>query len=262
MGFISWEEPRGRAPIQPADVSGAPEYSYEFSGEEVKVLQRLLKATAEERRVAFLHLGLQRSATLLAHFMTMALSVQANTRGFIESYLVIECNYTDRMAEEINLPTIEGALNGLTVAIAPVPKMCAGCAFRCGTMANQSAVTSEDAQLAVEDRRRFMCHEETDEEFNPLHVCAGWVEMQQQRKEEACQATRRSRSTGSRSTERVSGAASAAPFSSSTSASATRPASAKTTTNANAAAVSGKRPARRASSPSGDNAVGRAKTAQ
>lgn len=45
---------------------------------------------------------------------------------------------------------------------------CAGCAFRAGTQANQTAHTMQLARLCVEGITPFLCHEHP-------HACRGWV---------------------------------------------------------------------------------------
>lgn len=115
---------------------------------------------------------------LFSEFMGLANSLVTNTREFIELFLIIECKMSDRMAEKINLPTISGALNGAKFAIEPVKGMCEGCAFRSGTPANQSPITSYDANDCADDGTRFLCHETLPpytETEDGKRTCAGYI---------------------------------------------------------------------------------------
>lgn len=114
---------------------------------------------------------------LFSQFIGMANSVEENTREFIELYLVTECNHTDKIAAMINLPTVFGALFGAEVAIKPTKGMCGTCAFRLGTFANQSPVTSHDAKWSSETDCKFMCHEDLDEHNEPTKPCAGYAKV-------------------------------------------------------------------------------------
>jgi hypothetical protein len=112
---------------------------------------------------------------MFSQFVALTKSIEENTREFIEMYLICECNHTPENAEKINLPTILGACQGAQMAIPPTKGMCDGCAFRIGTAANQSIVTTADATYCSEDRVKFMCHESLDERGEATKPCAGYA---------------------------------------------------------------------------------------
>jgi hypothetical protein len=106
----------------------------------------------------------------------MANSVLENNREMIEIILITEGDMHPHVAEKANLPTIFGALHGIKLSAAiGNQRTCAGCAFRHGTPANQSPVTSIDADHCVQDGDDFMCHEDIDEMGNPKHKCVGYA---------------------------------------------------------------------------------------
>jgi hypothetical protein len=120
--------------------------------------------------------GPERLLVLFANFLGLANSVVANTREFVELYLVTECNHHPHTAEQINLPTIHGALQGVRAAIKPVRGMCKGCAYRLGTAANQSPITAFDAEHTSQSSGDpFHCHEGLDERGEPTRLCAGYA---------------------------------------------------------------------------------------
>lgn len=112
---------------------------------------------------------------LFAEFIGMANSVVANAREVLEMVLICEFQDHPHSAEKINLPTIFGALQGVGVAIEPRPGMCGGCAFRVGTPANQSPITSSDAEWARDGACNFSCHESLDESGEPTKLCVGFA---------------------------------------------------------------------------------------
>lgn len=112
---------------------------------------------------------------LFSNFIGMANSVVANTREFIELFLQVECKMSDREAEKINLPTIFGAFNGAKLALPPSKGMCHGCAFRLGSAANQSPITTFDAADCRDDHAGFMCHETLDDAGEPTQKCVGYI---------------------------------------------------------------------------------------
>lgn len=85
----------------------------------------------------------------------------------------------------VNMPTIQGALQGITLASNVCQKKtCATCAYRLGTIANQSELTTSDAMYCVENGITFKCHEELcpEEKFygtdRTLKTCAGHAQME------------------------------------------------------------------------------------
>lgn len=76
-----------------------------------------------------------------------------------------------------------GALSGISIAEGvDQAKTCGGCAFRVGTCANQSAITTGDADLCTHPGEGdFMCHEHLDAEGNPTRKCAGFTQARKGR---------------------------------------------------------------------------------
>lgn len=126
------------------------------------------------------HYGL---VELFAQFIGLANSVVANTREFVEMYLVCECGHMPEMAAKLNLPTIFGALQGVEIAQQDSTKgMCGGCAYRRGTAANQSPVTTSDVASALPGQfdHTFSCHENLDEQGEPSRKCGGYLAASRQ----------------------------------------------------------------------------------
>jgi hypothetical protein len=115
---------------------------------------------------------------LFAQFIGLANSVVASNREMIEIILVVEGGEHPYSAEKANLPTIFGALCGVALANSVnQKKLCHGCAFRLGTAANQSPVTTCDADYAQSEiGLDFMCHEKLDDAGNPKAICAGYAQ--------------------------------------------------------------------------------------
>ena len=117
--------------------------------------------------------------TLFAQFIGLANSVVLNSREMIEIILIAEGNMHPHTAERANLPTISGGIAGAKLAN-KVPqnhkKMCAGCAFQRGTAANQSIITTLDAEQCLsEGESPFMCHDDMTERGEPTKACAGYA---------------------------------------------------------------------------------------
>jgi len=121
--------------------------------------------------------------TLFANFIGMANSVVANNREMIELLMITEGGHHPHDADKANLPTIFGALNGIALAEGiDQSKTCAGCAYRLGTPANQSPVTTCDADLVLQPfEPSFMCHEDLDEHGNPYRKCTGYTQAKKHR---------------------------------------------------------------------------------
>ncbi len=130
--------------------------------------------------------GYAATLALFADFMAMANSVVANARELLELELITTHGYTDRAAEKINLPTIFGALQGVVLAEQVSQDLtCGGCAFRRGTPANQSPVTTSDADFCAHlGEPDFYCHLDLDERDQPTKGCAGFAQLRAHRKRE------------------------------------------------------------------------------
>lgn len=118
--------------------------------------------------------GPERLVELLAQFIGMANSVAANCAEMSDMVLIHECGVHPDKFESVNLPTIFGACQGVQIASKCNPAgACHGCAYRLGSIANQSPITTSDAEFMAHDRKGFMCHAELDERGEPLRVCVG-----------------------------------------------------------------------------------------
>ena len=116
---------------------------------------------------------------LFSQFIGLANSVIANNREAAEMILILEGNMWPQSAEKANLPTIFGALNGIGLAASVNQrKTCHSCAFRLGTCANQSPITTCDVQYVAENDDRFMCHLDMNENDEPTKVCAGYKQLE------------------------------------------------------------------------------------
>ncbi|WP_219097606.1 hypothetical protein [Pseudomonas sp. UMAB-40] len=118
--------------------------------------------------------GSQRLVELLAQFIGMANSVVANCAEMSDLVLIQECNVHPDRFSGVNLPTIIGACQGVMIASKCDPAgACHGCAYRLGSIANQSPITTSDAEFMAHDGKGFMCHAHTDEQGEPTRVCVG-----------------------------------------------------------------------------------------
>ncbi len=137
---------------------------------------QLLKKYLAERGTAAL-------VNLFCQVIGMANSVVANNREMIELAGIISGELHPHNAHQINLPTLFGALSGVTLAASvDQTKTCNGCAYRLGAIANQSPVTTYDAEWCGQDGNQdFLCHERLDAKGNPRHLCAGNAKRKKQR---------------------------------------------------------------------------------
>lgn len=135
--------------------------------------QKLLAQYVKDRGVGAL-------VDLFANFIGMASQVVENTREALFLFGLTELHLTHRASEDINVASLFGALQGVELANqVDQRKTCVGCAFRLGSLANQSPSTTSDAYWCVEcDDDRFMCHEHMDENDQPTVPCGGYVQIQ------------------------------------------------------------------------------------
>lgn len=115
---------------------------------------------------------------LFSRFIGMALAVEANTRTQVDDFLAFKgAIETGDAGKQLNLPTLFGAACGATLASkADQRKTCATCAYRLGSVANQSPATTSDALSAECFGDDFMCHENLDENAEPTKLCAGYAQ--------------------------------------------------------------------------------------
>ncbi len=135
--------------------------------------------------------GVDDTIALFAQVVGMANSVVENNREMIELLLITEGGEDPHTAEQANLPTMRGALQGVAIAAGvDANKVCHGCAYRLGSAANQSPITSDDARWVLEEshRHEFLCHEDVDERGNPKHLCRGFGQARKRLATEAISA--------------------------------------------------------------------------
>lgn len=118
--------------------------------------------------------GQERLVELLAQFIGMANAVAENCGEMSDQVLIEECGVHPDRFDSVNLPTIIGACQGVLIASKCDPAgACHGCAYRLGSIANQSPITTSDAEYQADDRKGFMCHAHLDEHSEPTKVCVG-----------------------------------------------------------------------------------------
>lgn len=118
--------------------------------------------------------GVESLVELFAQFIGMASSVADNCRDMTDLVLISELGMHPDKFDSVNLPTILGACQGVALAAQCDPAgACEGCAYRLGSMANQSPMATSDAAYMSFDQKGFMCHAETDDRGNPTKVCVG-----------------------------------------------------------------------------------------
>ena len=165
--------------VQPdfATYSIAPDDAFDLMG--------LLMLPAEQRAVLLRRraemFGADWVVQAFAQFMGLAASLESNTRDVVDLFRICELK-EHPYSPEINIPTLTGALQGCRIAVEPTPAMCSSCAFRLGTPANQSPITTIDASDAAQDSFQFFCHDDMDESGEPRRLCAGYALARSQNK--------------------------------------------------------------------------------
>ena len=125
--------------------------------------------------------GAGRIVEMFAQFIGMANAVAANCAEMSDTVLITECGVHPDKFTGINLPTIVGACQGVLLAGKCDPAgACHGCAYRLGSIANQSPITTADAQYMGTDQKGFMCHAHLDDRGEPTKVCVGHAKSAKQ----------------------------------------------------------------------------------
>ena len=156
-----------------------PGAAYSLSVDEADFLAQVAAAAPVERRALLGQFARQRGqgrlVDLFAEFLALSLSVSANAREFA-GLVLLEHEFDPYRADLPNLPSIDGALRGVAnAALCATEATCGGCAFRLGTQANQSRITSMDASDAADGEFEFSCHEDLDARGEPTRKCVGWA---------------------------------------------------------------------------------------
>jgi hypothetical protein len=119
-----------------------------------------------------------------AQFMGLANSVSANGASMCSLTRIMDgTEHPDRPEERVNMPTPFGALQGAILAAkSDTPARCATCAFRLGTIANQSPITTADADYCSHPgEQEFFCHEGAGDNDHPTRACAGFAQARKER---------------------------------------------------------------------------------
>lgn len=165
---------------------------YAISADDAEWLAGATMLTPDTRREVMSammeHIGPDRMAALFSEFIGLANSVCANAAEMVSLQRIIDGHeHPDRESDRVNLPTPFGALQGIILASeVDALEACGGCAFRLGTIANQSPITTADADYCSDPLSPpFMCHEHMDDQGNPTRGCAGFAKLRAARKAEA-----------------------------------------------------------------------------
>ena len=102
----------------------------------------------------------------------MANSVASSCAEKSDQVLIEECGVHPDKFNSVNLPTLIGACQGVTIASkCDTAGACHGCAYRPGSIANQSPITTCDAEFMAHDKKGFMCHAYLDGDGEPAKFC-------------------------------------------------------------------------------------------
>lgn len=154
-----------------------PATDYRMTAADAEALAGVVLLPADLRRQA-LELYLARNSLsalidLFAQVLGMANAVAENARAMVELILMEEGMHPHE-AEKANLPTMYGALQGVLLSDGVDQRgTCAGCAYRLGTPANTSPITTLDASHCQSELALFNCHERLDAAGNPTKPCVG-----------------------------------------------------------------------------------------
>lgn len=125
--------------------------------------------------------GAEALLELFADLTELSEQVIDNGKQHAIDTLIQETDLHPYSAEKLNYPSLKGALVGLKQADR-VPKharerVCMGCAYRAGTVANQCFDTQQDTDLVLENAENFLCHARgiDDVSGEPMRPCIGHV---------------------------------------------------------------------------------------
>lgn len=159
-----------------------PATDYEIRPELASLLYGVATLPFEDRVLALGAIGhkygAQELVELFAQFIGLASSVAENAKEHAEDLLIVMGGVHPHTAEKINMPCVLGALNGLhLVEGIDTSTVCHGCAFRKGTIANQSWSTTMDAEGCTQPGDDpFLCHEDLDDKGLPTKGCRGFAQ--------------------------------------------------------------------------------------
>ncbi|MCY1533668.1 hypothetical protein D9M68_690080 [compost metagenome] len=150
---------------------------YRIAAADAQELLGIVLLPADLRRLALERIAAQRDHAeildLFAQVLGMANAVAENARAMVELILMEEGMHP-HSAEKANLPTMYGALQGIVLADGVDPRgTCAGCAYRLGSPANTSPITTLEAEHCRRELEEFYCHAEMDAQGQPTRRCVG-----------------------------------------------------------------------------------------
>lgn len=158
--------------------------TYSPSSRQAEQIAALVSAGADERKALIDSMlaggGAVAVASMLFHVIGMANSVAANCREWIATELIVkDLGHPDEV-DRINTPSMLGAaLGARKSAQVSQQGLCAGCALRLGSIANQSASTQADVDYVERGAGVFRCHlEGLDTRGVPTRACPGWARWQ------------------------------------------------------------------------------------
>lgn len=150
-----------------------------LSPAEAMALSAMAVASREDR-IRLLRTGSpDELAAMLSALLDLVEQVETNAHEWVGTILVAEGALHPHRVDNINLPTLLGALNGIQLA-AQVDQRgtCHGCAYRLGSIANQCLSTTLDADyMGRNGEGDFYCHEKLDNRGEPVKLCVGHAKV-------------------------------------------------------------------------------------
>lgn len=157
--------------------------SYSLTTKQADYLSGLAGLPPEIRMEGLLksNFDLEQLAAMISALIGIGNRLSETCRESCEMVLITEGGMHPDTAEKINLPTLFGALRGVELAQGvDSSNLCHGCAFRLGSVANQSPSTTIDAGDCVGDgggSGHFYCHADVAEDGEPTKACAGYAQQ-------------------------------------------------------------------------------------
>ena len=103
--------------------------------------------------------------------------IKNNVEGFETMAVTQFGQHPNSVLGKMNLPSLFGAFMGLPIAEGiNQEKLCGECAFRKGSVPNQSEVTVIDASYCLDGDTEFQCHANADGKGRPGCVCLGYAQ--------------------------------------------------------------------------------------
>lgn len=113
--------------------------------------------------------------SLLRETLNLAQSLSDNCEEWLTLTAICETDIHPHDAEMLNVPTLKGALKAaILIPAVECDRMCHTCAFRVGSIANQSAIVAGDVDYAFDEHVIFYCHDIDDE--SKAKACAGFMQ--------------------------------------------------------------------------------------